>query len=385
MKTGSCAAAAAALVIATLAASCGSSEEAEALVTPAPTSGPAGSGGAAGAPIDAAVDEQESSAPGDDAADASPVDAAVEEAAAPVVDPYQPPAGDVVTWKGKLPPGGWMAPDIWVTFPKNPPAGTTLPLVVFAHGFQMGVGDYLATCQHLARFGYVVASVDYASNMMDQDHHAPVDSMKAAIELLLGQPPAEVGKIADADRIAAMGHSLGAKGAVWAALEDARIKAVVALDPVDDDPSPVPVPSPKRPSLAPEQMGKMKVPVLYLGAELSPTGTPPCAPAKSNACRFAESTPQTTPHWVAVLAKTGHMQFADNFNCALCWTCAKGAEADDPAVKLAFRGLSVALLESALRGKTGYLAYLEGAEFDKLRAQSRVLDAASQDKFCAPP
>jgi pimeloyl-ACP methyl ester carboxylesterase len=169
-----------------------------------------------------------------------------------------PPDTKLGTWKGSLPGGSAVV----VTFPSEG-GGKTYPLVVFAHGFQLGVGDYQSTLDHIAKFGYVVASVDYASNLLDQDHHAPVDSMKAAIELLTASPPAQVGPIVDASRIASMGHSLGAKGAIWAALELPEIKAVVALDPVDDGGSSfVPANPTKRPSLAPEQMGKMKVPAL---------------------------------------------------------------------------------------------------------------------------
>lgn len=304
----------------------------------------------------------------------------------PVPDPFVPPDVEVATWKGKLPPGGFFDLKVEVTRPTQPPQGELYPLVVFAHGFQIGEDMYQATMTHIAKFGYVAVSVDYDGSLVDQDHFAPVEAMGEAIDMVTKSPPAEVGAIVDANRVAAMGHSLGGKGAVWLALEDPRIGALVALDPVDDDPSPIPNPSSKRPSLAPERMGDLKVPSLFLGGALSPTGQQACAPLSSNACRFFESVPAGTQGWMGILENFGHMQFLDPYDCFLfCGSCERGPEAEHEARQVIFRGLAVALLEYGLRGELGYLDWLEGAGRGQLEADGMLFDPAEQGLFCTPP
>lgn len=341
---------------------------------------------------DVTPDTDLSDAPADVVADAgadADTDAsdASDDGAEPVPDPLVPPDVEVTTWKGKLPPGGMLAIDVEVTRPAaDPPQGERYPLVVFAHGFQVGEDMYPKTMTHIAKFGYVAASVDYEGSLIDQDHHAPVEAMTKAIDMLTQDPPQEVGPVVDPMRIVASGHSLGGKGAVWLALEDPRITALIAFDPVDDDPSPLPIPSPKRPSVAPELMGDLKVPSLFLGGALSPTGQKPCAPSASNACRFFESVPAGTSAWLGVLEAFGHMQFLDEYDCPLlCGTCPRGEEADHETRQAVFRGLAVAFLELHLRQKSGYLSWIEGADRAQLETDGMLLDPAAQASFCAVP
>ncbi len=362
---------------------CGSST-AETLLDP--DSSPADSG----AP-DVAPDTVPSDAPSEVAADVG-ADADLDapetsDVVEPVANPLVPPDVEVTTWSGKLPPGGMLALAIEVTRPaEDPPQGELYPLVVFAHGFQVGEDMYRKTMTHLAQFGYVTASVDYESSLVDQDHHAPVEALGKAIDMLTQAPPLQVGAVADPTRVVAAGHSLGAKGAVWLALEDPRISALVALDPVDDDPSPLPFPSDKRPSITPEKMGDLKVPSLFVGGVLSPTGQQPCAPSASNACRFFESVPAGTSAWLAVLDAFGHMQFLDAYDCPLlCGTCPRGDQAEHETRQAVFRGLAVAFLELHLRQKSGYLSWIEGADRAQLETDGMLLDPPAQTSFCTVP
>jgi len=300
---------------------------------------------------------------------------------APVSDPYVPPTTNIETWTGTLPPGGLLDPEVLVYYPAEPAAGETFPLMVFAHEEGLGEDDYAGTLSHIARFGYVVASVEYLWNPLDEDHHAPNDWMRTAIELLTTDPPEAIGDIVDGERIAVSGHGIGGKAAIWMVLEEADVQALVAFDPIDDQRGLIH--APKRPSLTPELMGWMAVPSLYLATEYGPEGIANCVPHESNACRFFEETPDGVPAWLAVLEGFGHLQMVDGFNCVACFTCNRGEQQDHVPTQVVARGLTVAFLEYTLRGKLGYLPYLEGAELEALRAEHRVLDDQEQFGFCA--
>lgn len=298
-----------------------------------------------------------------------------------VSDPFQPPAGEVATWTGTLPPGGLLDPEVFVYFPQSPAPGETFPLFVFAHAVGVGEQAYEDTFTHITKFGYVVASVEYHWNPVDEDHHAPADWMLAAIELLTNSPPVEIGDIVDADHIAAAGHGIGGKSAIWMTLEGASVHALVGFDPIDDEQGLIP--SGKRPSLTPEMMDAMAVPALYLGSQLGPEGLLECVPRESNACRFFEHTPAGVPAWLMILESFGHMQFVDGYNCVTCLTCQRGPQSEHVATQIVARGLTVAFLEYVLKGNSGYLAYLEGAPYVDLRDKNRILDEQEQFEFCA--
>jgi len=174
----------------------------------------------------------------------------VDEPVETVPDPMVSPDVPVTEWKGKLSPGSMVSKEMVGFRPTADPP------------------SYKKTMKHIAQFGYVTASVDYDLGLLDPDHHAPVENLKRAIDVLTTKPPDNVGNVVDPKRIAAMGHAVAGKAAVWLALEDPRVSAVITLSPVDDDPGSL-VGSSHRPSLAPEQMGKFKVPALFLGAALA--------------------------------------------------------------------------------------------------------------------
>ncbi len=348
------------------AAGCGEAEGADPLVGSTSTSGFGGGGASGGAGGSAAAGGSSGGGAG---------------GVATVPDPFQPPADNIDVWTGKLPPGGLLDHDVVVYFPNPAPPDTPLPLVVFAHGTGVGENAYEDTFRHLAKFGYVVASVEYSYNPISPDHHAPADSMLGAIELLGQNPPGVLESIVDVTRVAVGGHGLGAKAALWMALEGADVDAVVAFDPIDDDEGLIP--SAQRPSLTPEMMTSMATPTLYLGSELGPAGLSKCVPRESNACRFFEATPSGISAWLMVLAGFGHLQFVDGYNCMTCLTCNRGEEAEHDATQVVARGLTVAFLGATLEGESGYLQYLEGPQLQQLRDNGRLLDAQEQFQFCA--
>jgi len=347
------------------AAGCGEAEGADPLTSTTTTTDSGGGGASAGGSA-AGGDGGEGGGMGGEAA---------------VADPFQPPAHNVDVWTGKLPPGGLLDHDVVVYFPNPAPPDTLLPLVVFAHATGVGENAYEDTFRHVAKFGYVVASVEYSYNALSPDHHAPADSMLAAIELLGQSPPSVLESILDVTRVAVGGHGVGAKAAIWMALDGADVDAVVAFDAIDDDKGLIP--SAQRPSLTPEMMTSMAMPTLYLGAELGPAGLTNCVPHESNSCRFFEEMPSEVSSWLLVLQGFGHMQFVDGFNCVTCLTCSRGEEVEHDATQVVARGLTVAFLGVTLKGESGYLHYLEGALLQQLRDNGRVLDDQAQFQFCA--
>ena len=276
----------------------------------------------------------------------------VDEPVETVPDPMVSPDVPVTEWKGKLSPGSMVSKEMVGFRPTaDPPSGELYPLVVFARDHQAQKDSYKKTMKHIAQFGYVTASVDYDLGLLDPDHHAPVENLKRAIDVLTTKPPDNVGNVVDPKRIAAMGHAVGGKAAVWLALEDPRVSAVITLSPVDDDPGSL-VGSSHRPSLAPEQMGKFKVPALFLGAALE---------------------------------AFGHLQFIDDYDCLLlCGSCPRGPKAEHEKRQLVFRGLSVAFLQLQFRHASGYLSWLEGTERTSLETANFLLDTAEQGNFCKP-
>jgi pimeloyl-ACP methyl ester carboxylesterase len=348
------------------AAGCGEAEGANPLTTSSSTTGLGGGGGSTGIGAGGSAGAGGSGGSG---------------GTITLPDPFQPPADNVDVWTGKLPPGGLLDHDVRVYFPNPAPPDAPLPLLVFAHGTGLGENAYEDTFRHVAKFGYVVASVEYSYNALSPNHHAPADSMLGAIELLGQNPPSELESIVDVTRLAVGGHGLGAKAALWMALEGADIDGVVAFDPIDDDEGLLP--SVKRPSLTPELMTSMATPTLYLGSELGPAGIIKCVAHESNACRFHEATPSGITSWLMVLADFGHLQFVDGYNCVTCLTCNRGQEAEHNATQVVARGLTVAFLGAMLKSESGYLDYLEGSGLQQLRDNGRVLDEQEQFQFCA--
>lgn len=246
----------------------------------------------------------------------------------------------------------------------------------------MGRDAYEASMKHIAQFGYVVISTDYVWNALDPDHHTIVEALEAAIDVVATEAPAEISDILDSDHGALVGHGLGGKGAMWAALEGVTNLGALALwDPIDDDQGLFS--SEARPSVTPELMAALDIPSLHLAAELGRTGLAPCTPVKSNACRFHEAVPSGPDTWLAVLSDFGHLQFADAYTCLTCLSCARGGSDNHEDRQQVVRGMTVALLEHTLKGTPGYETFLAGNQREALETAGRLLASAATLDFCA--
>lgn len=245
------------------------------------------------------------------------------------------------------------------------------PLVVFAHGFQLAVNNYDRLLTHVASWGYVVASVNYPGSLLSVDHRNVPAALSAARRAFAAGGPSgsPAAMRADAARAIAMGHSLGGKGAIMAVLTDADFDACLALDPVDDNPSPLGRVTDATPSIAPERMDGLRRPLGLFGATQSRCVSlgQSCAPEASDYRRFAAAAPTAVPVTVWPLRDFGHMNFVDPGCGFTCNACAAGSAPLDSRLA-ALRALSVAFLERYARDDASAQTYLDGAERASLAA-----------------
>jgi pimeloyl-ACP methyl ester carboxylesterase len=106
-------------------------------------------------------------------------------------------------------------------------------LVLLLPGFGASYQLYSAYADHLASHGYWVVGMDFVkpANAYDAEHDYQARQVSMAIDYLAVQP--QYANELDTANAAIIGHSRGGKIAFYTASQDARVKAVVALDPVN--------------------------------------------------------------------------------------------------------------------------------------------------------
>lgn len=214
----------------------------------------------------------------------------------------------------------------------TPTGATAAPFVVASPGFQMARTQYASYARHLASWGFVVALTDYGESGFFLDHQNLANDVTAVIDHAIANLPI------DATKIAAVGHSLGGKISVFAASQDARIRAVVGWDPVDSN----------NPSVAPQKMTSMTAAIAVIGETTNATGGGmPCAPSAENFKQFYASAP--SPAVSITVAGADHMDWVDDPSCGFCGFCAAGS-IDAAVVRTVTRRLDVAWLRLHLMG-----------------------------------
>jgi len=249
-----------------------------------------------------------------------------------------------------------------------PEASGTYPAVIFGHGFMLSPDLYASYGAHLASWGFVVLMPDYPGNMFSPtDHRTLKEYGIGLIDWLEGEPGSLAGKV-EIGKIAMTGHSLGGKVAMMVATEDSRVKAVFGIDAVDATGG-GPMgggPTPENPSVTPELMGLIDIPMVSLGETLSGEGgglfSQACAPSDQNYQQYfsyAEG-----PALEITILNASHMSFLDDPNCGItCSVCTAGTDDTDMTRALTQRYLT-AFFQATLNGNRGYLPYLMGAAMD---------------------
>lgn len=236
--------------------------------------------------------------------------------------------------------------------------GAPHPLVVFSPGFNIPRSQYTSYADRLASHG-IVAVLQTAR--AEANHTQYRDDTRKLLDWLItptGSDAPRVKGLLDGARIGVAGHSLGGKISLLVAAQDARVKGVLAIDPVDGGAAPQ----------AKDQLSMIRlpagVPLGVLGETLSKSGgLMPCTPADRNYEVLYAAAP--APVFAIRFLKAAHTDFVDrpSSGCFACLFCTGGsgqARTRDLAVKY-----TAAYFLLALRRQSEVQTYLSGEEFAK--------------------
>ena len=240
------------------------------------------------------------------------------------------------------------------------PAGVRAPLAIFLPGFQLTVSRYAALCERLASHGVVVVGVD-ATGGFSPNHNALRDAAIAVIDWAISRAPTAAKT--DGSRVMTWGHSLGGKLATMAAGSDARVTALLAIDPVNGGGGPIgPTYTADRPDIVPDVVAALSIPMGFLGETTNASGGfMPCAPADQNFTTFYDAA--TSASWAAQWNFLGadHMDFVPDVSaCFACAACTAGT-ADPATVVRDTQTLTVAFAQRHLFGEAASEEWLRGA------------------------
>ncbi|HUQ05017.1 MAG TPA: hypothetical protein VM261_21085 [Kofleriaceae bacterium] len=239
------------------------------------------------------------------------------------------------------------------------PAAGPFPLVIVSSGYQLARAQYRVFCEHLATWGHVCITHEYASS---GNHQAKAREVGAIIDWALS-PASGLASRVNAQAIGVAGHSLGGKVSINAAILDTRIKAVVGWDPVDALP---PFGNDGSMSVAPEMMGNLRVPIALLG-ELTDAsgglGGMSCAPSADNYQQFYAAACEAPAVLEVTIAMADHMDWiGDRGSCGIaCLACQNGQTADAVIHGITKR-VTAAWFVRHLRGDTAMDTWLSAGQ-----------------------
>jgi pimeloyl-ACP methyl ester carboxylesterase len=242
------------------------------------------------------------------------------------------------------------------------------PVVVLTHGFQLSPADYASYGEHLASWGYVAVLPQMPGTLLDPATHVELRALLVGvldwIEAVAADAAGPLEGRADADAIGLAGHSMGGKISFLTASSDARPRAVFGIDPVDAAGGPGQSPSPAYPSVTPELMPLVVVPIAVVGETTNATGGlgGACAPEADNFQQYFQHA--TSPALQIEVLGANHMSFLDDPMCGLaCVACPAGT--DDPALtRRITQGHMIAFFGRTLKDEAGWTEWLTGAPME---------------------
>lgn len=244
------------------------------------------------------------------------------------------------------------------------PDGTeSRPAVVFLPGFMLSGSQFLSSADALARHSFITLLPSFGDSILGAIDHVDLAGHTSAmldwLQLESATPDSPIYGRVDVDSLATAGHSRGGKIALLTAVQDARVAAVYTFDPVDAVGGPgASGPTPANPSVTPELMGDLTVPVGFFGAGLGAEGLSPCAPTEENHAAYFQHADAAEVAYHHVDANAGHMDFTDDGGGLTGAFCAAG---DDPqGTRAAAIGTMVAFFRAHLSNEDGYTPWLQG-------------------------
>jgi chlorophyllase len=207
-----------------------------------------------------------------------------------------------------------------------PASGGNYPLILFNHGFMLRADAYRSYGEHLASHGFVVGLPSLVMDLLSIDHKELALDIQFATDYCVeasrhtGNP---LFSLINEEMIGLAGHSLGGKLSLLAAAQDSRICAAALLDPVDSG-NPLVTDPIRYPSVTPELMPDIHIPLLILGSGLGAEVAffSACAPEEENYQRFFEAA--NPPALEITQLGVGHSQYIDQKNDLVSFVCASG-------------------------------------------------------------
>lgn len=298
----------------------------------------------AGNPNDGGVEPNDSGTP----VDPDPVDVF---AVGPyTVTPFSAEAGDAP-----------LAPNAAVVF--APDTDAPVPLVILQHGFLLSNALYSELATHIASHGFlVVAPQMYNADGIPLGKPTAAEEAAAAREELTWAitHAADLGNVTLQDGAVAMvGHSRGGKVS-WLVVKDgdARVKALVGIDPVDGQGGPF-----GGEARAVDDDLTYDLPTLVIGTGLGTESinafSGACAPEGDNHEQFYGAAP--APAWHIVATEFGHLDMLndDTSTCGFaCNVCVDGPSREPMRTTTA--GLTVAFLQFSLQNQESAADIIDG-------------------------
>lgn len=234
------------------------------------------------------------------------------------------------------------------------PDGT---LMIFSHGFGANAEMYAETGAFLASHGMLTVMATYDVGFSnDRDHAGLAQDVSSLISAM-----DQLSLAYNQEKIVAAGHSRGGKQSILAAINDPRIHLVVGLDPVDALPPFGDVDPVQYPSVTPELMGELRVPIAVVGTGRGGDGSMPCAPTEENYQAYYDAA--NSQKLALLQPDAGHADYTDACanDPAACALCTAG---DDPARTRAVGwGLMVASVAQVF-GEQQYASWLKNPGSD---------------------
>ncbi len=258
-----------------------------------------------------------------------------------------------------------------------------LPVIVFTHGFQLTPSHYTQYAEHLASWGFIVVMPQMPGSLVAPKTHRELkEYLQAILDWIEQDNMSPTGKLAgkaDLTRIGLSGHSMGGKISLLTSAEDPRPAASFVIDPVDAAGSPFASNPVDYPSVTPELMPQISIPLGLLGETLNGTctgfGCQPCAPAEDNFQQYYQYA--VSPAIEIEVLGASHMSFLDNPNCGfVCSVCPAGTDNTDTTHYLTRKYMTAFYLVE-LRQQQAYSVYLTG---DYMAIDETAQLVASQTK-----